>query len=67
MLIEKKKYMYKLAEELFPINRSITGNGLRESLKIINALLKKYLLLKLSKKDTRNIEVFPVKNMRIYY
>ena len=27
--------MYKLVEELFPICRSITGNGLRETLKII--------------------------------
>ena len=29
------KYMYQLLKELFPICRSITGEGVRETLKII--------------------------------
>lgn len=33
--MEKGQEMYKLAERLFPICRSITGNGFRESLNII--------------------------------
>ena len=31
--------MYNLLKKLFPINRSITGNGVRESLKIINKII----------------------------
>ena len=30
---DKGKQIYQLAEELFPICRSITGNGVRETLK----------------------------------
>lgn len=30
------KQMYDLASELFPINRSLTGNGVRETIKILN-------------------------------
>lgn len=37
-MLEHGKEIYKIAEELFPICRSITGNGVRESFRI----LKKY-------------------------
>ncbi|EAI0689838.1 DUF4910 domain-containing protein, partial [Campylobacter coli] len=30
------KEMYELAKELFPISRSITGQGFRDSLEILN-------------------------------
>lgn len=33
------KAMYKLVKELFPIPRSITGQGFRDSLKILNKTL----------------------------
>ena len=33
--------IYKLAKKLWPINRSITGNGVRTTLKIF----KKYVLI----------------------
>ncbi len=29
-------YMYELAKELFPINRSLTGDGVRETLRILS-------------------------------
>jgi len=32
--------MHKLAEELFPINRSITGDGVRKTLSILNEYVK---------------------------
>ena len=32
--------MYRLAEELFPINRSITGDGVRKTLSILNEHVK---------------------------
>ena len=36
--IEEKigKKIYRLAKELWPINRSITGNGVRRTLKILS-------------------------------
>ena len=34
-----KKNMYGLCEDLFPINRSITGDGVRETLDIIKSYL----------------------------
>ena len=33
--------MFKLAKELWPINRSITGEGIRTSLNIIKNILPK--------------------------
>ncbi|HEB7716725.1 TPA: DUF4910 domain-containing protein [Campylobacter coli] len=33
------KEMYELAKELFPISRSITGQGFRDSLEILNKTL----------------------------
>ena len=36
MIENKGRQMYQLAEELFPLCRSITGNGVRETLKILN-------------------------------
>ena len=36
-----KNDMFDLAEKLWPINRSITGEGIRESLRIIKNLLPK--------------------------
>jgi len=37
-LVSKKRgnRMYKLVERLYPICRSITGNGVRETLRVIN-------------------------------
>jgi aminopeptidase-like protein len=43
------KYMYDLAEELFPIPRSITGNGVRQTLSIIKRELP---LLKIREIDS---------------
>ena len=37
-MLEHGQQIYRIAEELFPICRSITGNGVRESFRI----LKKY-------------------------
>ena len=34
----KKEQMYKWAKDLFPMNRSITGPGVRETLKYLNKL-----------------------------
>lgn len=39
MTLDIGKKMYSLAEELFPICRSITGNGVRETFKIISSYL----------------------------
>ena len=36
--------MHGLAEKLFPINRSITGNGVRETLSILNEYIKDLVL-----------------------
>lgn len=38
-MIEKGKIMYDLAARMFPICRSITGNGFRESLGIIRSII----------------------------
>lgn len=45
------KMMINLAKELYPINRSITGEGVRETLKIINKLV--YLPTKTFKSGTK--------------
>ena len=36
--------MHGLAEKLFPINRSLTGNGVRETLSILNEYIKDLVL-----------------------
>ncbi len=36
--------MYELAKKLFPISRSITGQGFRDSLEILNKTLGKNIL-----------------------
>lgn len=41
-MIDSGKKMYELVKELFYIPRSITGNGVRKSLNIINNRIKKY-------------------------
>jgi aminopeptidase-like protein len=38
-LVEEGKKMFKLAERLYPICRSITGNGVRETLSILNEII----------------------------
>ncbi len=43
-LLEGKK-IYKLIKDLFPINRSITGNGNRQTLKIIQSKVKNLKIL----------------------
>ncbi len=44
------KAMYELACELFPIPRSITGQGFRASLEILNKTLGGYTQISLYKK-----------------
>lgn len=44
------KAMYELACELFPIPRSITGQGFRDSLEILNKTLGGYNQISLYKK-----------------
>ena len=36
---ESKQLVYDLAEKLFPINRSITGKGVRETFDIIGEVI----------------------------
>ncbi len=38
-VVEEGKKMYELAERLYPICRSITGNGVRETLSILNEII----------------------------
>ena len=38
-VVEEGKKMYKLAERLYPICRSITGNGVRETLSILKEII----------------------------
>ena len=40
-------YAYKLLKELFPINRSITGEGVRQTLKIIKREIPQLKLFKI--------------------
>ena len=42
------KKIYNLAEELFPINRSITGEGVRKSLKILKKINKNLKIFNIS-------------------